>query len=104
MFDRAHPEKREYLIEAFARDRGWVRQAKEFYGCRCLFEGCENTFKKPNGNLYIEIHHMIPLCVAPIRLVPNLMGGTGTSRLSAPITTKWLTSRTNRHEIGYLNT
>jgi len=58
---RAHPEKREYLIEAFARDRGWVAQAKEFYGHRCLYEGCENTFKKPNGTLYIEVHHIIPL-------------------------------------------
>ena len=69
---RAHPEKREYLIEAFARDRGWVKQAKEFYGHRCLYEGCENTFKKPNGALYIEVHHIIPLCLGGEEGIWNL--------------------------------
>jgi hypothetical protein len=55
-------EKREYLIETFARNRGWVKQAKEKLGDICLLHQCENRFKKPNGEYYIEVHHIIPLC------------------------------------------
>jgi predicted HNH restriction endonuclease len=55
-------EKREYLIETFARNKGWVKQAKEKLGHSCLLYKCENTFNKPNGERYIEVHHIVPLC------------------------------------------
>ena len=56
------PNKKEYLIETYARNRGWVKQAKEVLGCFCLYKKCENTFIKENGESYIEVHHIIPLC------------------------------------------
>ncbi len=59
--DRAKREKREYIAETFARDRGWVKQAKDVHGYNCLHPACQNTFKKPDGVPYIEVHHIIPL-------------------------------------------
>lgn len=56
------PERREYLIETYARNRGWVREAKEKFGLYCLYPKCANTFKKPNNEPYIEVHHIISLC------------------------------------------
>lgn len=56
------PEKREYLIETYARNRGWVKEAKEKLGVYCLCPKCTNTFKKPNNEPYIEVHHIISLC------------------------------------------
>lgn len=54
-------EKREYIIETYARDRGWVKKAKDCFGFDCLHPGCRNTFLKPDGERYIEVHHIIPL-------------------------------------------
>lgn len=54
-------EKREYLIETYARDRGWVRLAKETFGDKCMCDNCANSFVKPNGENYIEVHHITPL-------------------------------------------
>jgi len=56
------PEKREYLIEVFARDRGWVALAKRHYGHMCLLPNCANTFMTPAGVPYIEVHHVVALC------------------------------------------
>jgi predicted HNH restriction endonuclease len=56
------PNKKEYLIETYARNKGWVKQAKEVLGCFCLYTKCENRFVKANGEFYIEVHHIIPLC------------------------------------------
>lgn len=56
------PEKREYLIETFARNRGWVKEAKEKFGKYCLYPRCFNTFNKPDNKPYIEVHHIISLC------------------------------------------
>ncbi len=56
------PEKREYLVETFARNRGWVKLALNHFGDLCLCEGCTNSFNKPDGSRYIEVHHVIPLC------------------------------------------
>ncbi len=56
------PEKREYLIETYARNRGWVKEAKEKFGLYCLYPKCSNTFNKPNNEPYIEVHHIISLC------------------------------------------
>lgn len=55
------PDKREYIREAYARDRGWVKAAKEKFGCYCLHPDCGNTFNKQDGTPYIEVHHIIPL-------------------------------------------
>lgn len=57
----ADPEKREYLIETYARNRGWVAEAKNRFGVYCMCAGCRNTFLKPDGEPYIEVHHIIPL-------------------------------------------
>ena len=57
----SEPSKKEYLIETYARNRGWVKQAKEILGCFCLYKKCQNTFVKENGESYIEVHHIIPL-------------------------------------------
>jgi 5-methylcytosine-specific restriction endonuclease McrA len=59
---RQAPEKREYVIETFARDRGWVREARERFGEYCLYPKCINTFKRPDHRPYIEVHHIISLC------------------------------------------
>jgi predicted HNH restriction endonuclease len=58
----ASPNKREYLIETYARNKGWVKQAKEIFDLYCLYQKCSNTFIKENGESYIEVHHIIPLC------------------------------------------
>ena len=55
------PERKEYLVESYVRKTMWAKTAREFLGSRCLIDGCENTFVKPNGELYIEVHHIIPL-------------------------------------------
>ncbi len=55
------PNKREYLIEMYARNRGWVKLAKEKFGQYCLYPKCSNTFKNNSGTPYIEVHHIIPL-------------------------------------------
>lgn len=57
----SNPVKKEYLIESFARNQGWVRLAREMLGYLCLYPKCENTFIKPDGTSYIEVHHIIPL-------------------------------------------
>lgn len=56
------PQKREHFIETYMRDTGWVRQAKKVYGEHCLVNKCNNTFLKPHGKPYIEVHHIVPLC------------------------------------------
>ncbi len=58
---RSIPEKREYLIETYARNRGWVEEAKNVFGCYCMLAECNNTFPKEDGSPYIEVHHIIPL-------------------------------------------
>jgi len=58
---RATPEKREYLIETFARNKGWVAEAKNRFGVYCMCPNCKNTFAKPDGTAYIEVHHIIPM-------------------------------------------
>jgi predicted HNH restriction endonuclease len=55
------PDKREYLIETYARNRGWVRLAKDRFGDYCMCQKCSNTFLKEDGEPYIEVHHIVPL-------------------------------------------
>lgn len=58
---KSRPERREYVMETFARDRGWVREAKHKFGCQCMMEGCGLTFQTANRQPYIEVHHIVPL-------------------------------------------
>lgn len=69
---RQAPEKREYLIETFARNRGWVREAREKFGGYCLYPSCSNTFNKPDNRPYIEVHHIVSLCEGGEDAVWNL--------------------------------
>ena len=55
------PNEKEYIIEAYARNRGWVKQARDKLGTACLYPKCTNSFFKEDGTLYIEVHHIIPL-------------------------------------------
>ena len=55
------PEKREYLVETYARSSGWVKKAKEMFGLYCMVDGCKNTFLTKKNQPYIEVHHIIPL-------------------------------------------
>ena len=50
--------KREILMETYVRDRGWIRLAKNTFGDVCMVEKCQNTFRKDNGERYIETHHI----------------------------------------------
>jgi predicted HNH restriction endonuclease len=59
--NRAAPEKREYLIETFARNKGWVEEAKVKFGLYCMLPKCNNTFIREDGAPYIEVHHIVPL-------------------------------------------
>ena len=61
-----------YIREIFARDRGWVKQAKEKLGVYCLHPNCNNTFSKQDGAPYIEVHHIVPLCEGGEDAVWNL--------------------------------
>lgn len=56
------PHKREYLVEVYARNQGWVKEARKIYGTNCLCKGCSNAFVKENGKPYCEVHHIVPLC------------------------------------------
>jgi len=57
------PEKREYLIETYVRNIGWAKRAKDNFGFYCMFPKCNNSFIKEDGSPYIEVHHIIPLCL-----------------------------------------
>lgn len=59
---KSRPERREYVMETFARNRGWVREAKEVFGCTCMAIGCGLTFTTAGNKPYIEVHHIVPLC------------------------------------------
>lgn len=54
-------DKREILVEAWVRDRGWARLAKQTFGTDCMIDGCGNTFLKRDGTSYNEVHHIKPL-------------------------------------------
>lgn len=56
-----NPDRREILLETYARDRGWVRLAKRAFGQKCMCENCGNAFMKNDGAPYIEAHHITPL-------------------------------------------
>ncbi len=58
------PEKVEFverLVKIRKRNTQIVKQIKTLYQGRCQLTGEEFTFKKKNGELYSEVHHLIPL-------------------------------------------
>ncbi|MFM7468179.1 MAG: HNH endonuclease [Vampirovibrionales bacterium] len=55
------PHKKEHWVEVYARDTDLVKQAKEHFKYKCFIPECGNTFIKPDGTPYIEVHHIIPL-------------------------------------------
>ncbi len=57
------PEKREYLVETYVRNIGWAKRAKDIFGLYCMCPKCNNTFIKEDKTPYIEVHHIIPLCI-----------------------------------------
>ncbi len=66
------PEKKEYLIEIYVRDIGWANEAKKKFGRFCICSGCQNSFVKDDGIPYIEVHHIIPLCMGGEDAIWNL--------------------------------
>lgn len=64
--------EKEYLLEIRARDRGWVRLARQTYGEYCLVPDCSNTFVKEDGSRYVEVHHIVPLCEGGEEQIWNL--------------------------------
>ncbi len=69
---QGEPQKREYLIEVYARDQGLVKQAKQLFGFKCLCFGCANSFEKEDKSLYCEVHHIRPLCEHGEDVLSNL--------------------------------
>lgn len=58
------PEKVEFVERIFKirkRNTQIVKQLKTLYQGRCQLTGEEFTFQKKNGELYSEVHHLIPL-------------------------------------------
>ena len=51
----------EIIIKRVKRYKSIVDMIKKKYGSRCQVEGCHFTFKKSNGGLYSEAHHLTPL-------------------------------------------
>ena len=52
------------MIEPFARNKGWVKQAGDTFGTDCMICNCNNSFHKPEDRPHIEVHHIVPLCEA----------------------------------------
>ncbi|MFA7236211.1 MAG: HNH endonuclease [Phycisphaeraceae bacterium] len=58
----ADPIRKEMVIEAFDRNARWAREAKETFGTKCMIPGCKFQLTKINGDKYIEVHHIKPMC------------------------------------------
>lgn len=56
------PIRREMLIEAFERKKSWARLARKLYGFACMIPECDFELTKDDGELYIEVHHIIAMC------------------------------------------
>jgi 5-methylcytosine-specific restriction enzyme A len=52
---------KERIIRTRRRNKAVVNNLKALYGNRCQLTGTALTFTKTNGDLYSEVHHLIPL-------------------------------------------
>lgn len=57
----ASPEIKERILKFRQRNKSIVNNLKELYKGKCQITGTQFTFKKKNGELYSEVHHLIPL-------------------------------------------
>jgi 5-methylcytosine-specific restriction protein A len=55
------PEVKERIFKIRKRNNKIVKELKMLYGGKCQITGERMTFKKKNGELYSEVHHLIPL-------------------------------------------
>lgn len=55
------PEFIQRIIKIRQRNSRIVKELKKLYGGRCQITGEELTFRKTNGELYCELHHLVPL-------------------------------------------
>jgi 5-methylcytosine-specific restriction protein A len=53
-------KKTQRFVEIFERNRKAVRDLKKLYKT-CQITGNEFAFCKTNGELYLEVHHLVPL-------------------------------------------
>ncbi|MEO5645510.1 MAG: hypothetical protein ABIQ40_01625 [Bacteroidia bacterium] len=58
---KAKPEFRKKLLKIRERNKQIVRNLKKLYKGHCQISGDKLTFKKKNGELYSEVHHLISL-------------------------------------------
>lgn len=56
------PIRREIHTEAFERRASWAKAARRTYGCRCMMKYCDFALETDGGDLYIEVHHLRPMC------------------------------------------
>jgi len=59
--DDVAPEVKERIFKIRKRNNKIVKELKKLYGGKCQITGETMTFKKKNGELYSEVHHLIPL-------------------------------------------
>jgi len=57
----SEPVRREMFVEAFERKQKWAKDARHVYGYQCMVPGCKFELLKEDGELYIEVHHLIPM-------------------------------------------
>ena len=58
---KAKPEFKERLLKIRQRNNQIVKNLKKLYKGHCQISGDKLTFKKTNGELYSEVHHLISL-------------------------------------------
>jgi 5-methylcytosine-specific restriction enzyme A len=61
-YDNVQDEKvKKRIQEVRTRNTKAAKLLKELYGGKCQISGDEFEFKKKNGDIYSEVHHLIPL-------------------------------------------
>lgn len=70
---RGEAQKREYLIEIYARNKGLVKTARQLWNFHCACPNCTNSFLKDDGRTpYCEVHHITPFCEGGEDVLSNL--------------------------------
>lgn len=62
-FVDAQAAKKQVVVSVLERNQRMVAALKALYGGECQLTGTEHAFKKANGDIYCEAHHLIPLGV-----------------------------------------